>query len=173
MSQTAGSGRHSVHVVNVELRPISPDDKALLACWWGRLSPESQRQRFLAAHPRLTRAELRYFTEVDDHDHVAWLATTPGEPDRLLGVGRWIRLADHPDTAEFAIVVGDSFRGQSVGSALAERLAAEARARGVRRFTAAALADNVAVRRLLEGLGTTLERVPGGAVDEMLISLAA
>jgi RimJ/RimL family protein N-acetyltransferase len=173
MSHSPAGERSSVRRVYPVLRPIAPDDKALLALWWGRLSPASQRRRFLTAHPRLTQAELRYLTEVDGHDHVAWVATAPGEPHRLLGVGRWIRLPARPDTAEFAIVVGDPWQGRRIGSALAERLAAEARARGVRRFTATVLADNVAVQRLLARLGATLERVADGGVDEMLVQLAA
>jgi RimJ/RimL family protein N-acetyltransferase len=173
MSHTGGARGPSVEGVDPVLRPIAPDDKRLLAFAWDRLSPVTQRQRFLAAHPRLTRSELRYLTEVDGHDHVAWVATAPGEPHRLIGVGRWIRLPDRPDTAEFAIVVADPWQGRRIGSALAERLAAEARARGIRRFTATALSDNVAVRPLLARLGELLERVPGGGVDEILVQLAA
>jgi RimJ/RimL family protein N-acetyltransferase len=173
MSHTSARDAPSVERVDFALRPISPDDKAELAFRWSQLSPETQRRRFLVAHPRLSASELRYLTEVDGHDHVAWVATPADEPGRILGVARWIRLTDRPDTAEFAAVVGDDWQGQGVGLALTERLVAEARARGVRRLTATVLADNVPIRHLLEHAGTRLDGASQGAVDEVVVQLAA
>lgn len=155
------------------LRPIAPGDKAALAASWVHVSPESQRRRFLAPHPILSRRELEYFTEVDGHNHVAWVATPADDPAAILGVGRWVRLRDRPDAAEFAIVIGDSFHGQGIGSALLERLIDEALAHGIIAFTAEVLADNEPVRRLLARLGRTFARVSHGTVEELEVDLAA
>ena len=69
--------------VEVVIRPISPDDKPLLAEGIARLSARSARFRFLAPKNRLTSAELRYLTEIDGCDHMARL------PSGGCGCARW------------------------------------------------------------------------------------
>jgi RimJ/RimL family protein N-acetyltransferase len=147
----------------VAFRYIRPDDKDRLAEAFGHLSPESQYKRFLTSKPRLTASDLRYLTELDGFDHVAVLAVLADDPDAIVGVGRFVRLSDLPDTAEVAIVVGDEHQGQGLGRELGRRLADEARARSVRRFTATLLGDNVAAHRLFHAISDRLEgRVEGG-----------
>ena len=156
------------------VRPIRPDDKPLLARGLSELSELSVQRRFLSPKPHFTQAELRYLTEVDGEDHVALVAQRPGECYRLLGVGRWVRLADAPDTADVAIVVGDDWQGRGVGSMLAAALAEEARAKGIRRFTATILSDNVPAQRLLQKLTEQLQGGPrGGGTSELILDLAA
>jgi RimJ/RimL family protein N-acetyltransferase len=158
--------------VGFRLRPIEPADKAALAAAFDHLSPESRRLRFMSPKASLSAADLSYLTEVDGADHVAWVAVDAR--DRIIGVGRWVRDSRRPDTAEFAIVVGDRHQGQGIGSALAERLAAEARARGIARFTALVLADNVAVRRLMARIAAELHATHHDAgIDEVTVALAA
>ena len=84
----------------IEIRPIRPDDKDLLARGWALLSPQTQQQRFLTAKPRLTNADLRYLTEVDGAQHVALhcgyvVARVKARfPDQKVIVGRWGRGTD-------------------------------------------------------------------------------
>jgi RimJ/RimL family protein N-acetyltransferase len=155
------------------LRPIRPDDKRLLAHGTGGFSTETLTRRFLSPKNRLSAAELRYLTEVDGHRHVAYVAVLPHEPQRLIAVGRWVRLYDQPDTAEVAIVVADRWQARGVGSLLAAALADEARFRGLRRFTATMQADNLPAHRLMEKLTDRLERRHAGPLDEMSVELAA
>jgi RimJ/RimL family protein N-acetyltransferase len=147
----------------IEFRHIRPDDKENLASALERLSPESRHKRFLAPKPRFNATELRYLTEIDGFDHVAILAVLADDPDAIVGVGRFVRLRDLPDTAEVAIVVGDAYQGHGLGRELGRRLADEARERDVRRFTATLLGDNVAAHRLFHAISDRLEgRVEGG-----------
>src|SRR4028118_920098 len=76
--------------LRVLIRPIRADDKAELQRGLKRLSAETVYRRFLAAKPRLTSSELRYFTEVDNHDHIAPVAAEPHlpPPSALLHRGR-------------------------------------------------------------------------------------
>src|SRR6476659_143306 len=83
----------------VLIRPITADDKALLVRGMASLSPQSARLRFLAPKNRLSLAELRYLTEVDQVDHYALVAVLADDPTTLAGVGRWVRDRDHPDAA--------------------------------------------------------------------------
>src|SRR6478672_4031825 len=52
----------------VVLRPLEPGDRAPLLEIFSGLSPRSRRQRFLTPKTRLTEADLRQLTSVDDHD---------------------------------------------------------------------------------------------------------
>jgi protein lysine acetyltransferase len=159
--------------VDVRLRPISTDDKTALGMAYQRLSPLSRQRRFGSPKARLSERDLAYLTDVDGVDHVAWVAV--GDDGGIVGVGRWVRDRERPDTAEFAIVVGDPYQGQGIGRALAERLSAEARARGVSHFTALVQADNEPVRRLIARIAAQLEgrsAVQDG-MSELTFGLAA
>ena len=147
----------------IEFRHIRPDDKGNLSAALGRLSPESRYKRFLSPKPRFNAAELRYLTEIDGVDHAAILAVLADDPDAIVGVARYVRLRDLPDTAEVAIVVGDRFQGQGIARELGRMIADEARESGIRRFTATLLGDNAAAHRLFHSISDRLEgRVEGG-----------
>jgi RimJ/RimL family protein N-acetyltransferase len=158
----------------VLIRPIAASDKARLSAALARLSRETIHRRFLAAKPRLSSSELRYLTEVDGHNHIALVATLAANPDAIVAVARCVRLHDAPDTAEFAIVVGDPLQGRGLGSTLARELATAARSAGIRRFSATMQRENVAVRRLIRHFTATLEqdRLDRG-LREVVVELAA
>jgi RimJ/RimL family protein N-acetyltransferase len=154
-------------------RHIQPDDKGRLAAGLARLSPESRRRRFLMPKPRFSSSELRYLTEIDGFDHVAIVAIPFDDPDTFIAVGRFVRLREDPEAAEVAVVVGDPFQGRGLGRELGRRLADEARARGVRRFRATLLGDNVAAHRLFASISARLEERVEGGVREVVAELAA
>jgi protein lysine acetyltransferase len=153
--------------VAVLIRPVRPDDKALLAEGLRRLSERSAYRRFLGPKDRLTPDELRYFTEIDFQDHVAFVAVRPEQPDVLLGVGRWVRWESDPEVAEVAFVVADDLQHHGLGTALGEALAQAARERGVRRFTATMLPDNPAAHRLFARLAQHRETETHTGVHEV------
>jgi GNAT superfamily N-acetyltransferase len=159
----------------VSIRPIRADDKRLLADGLRRLSDESVHRRFLTPKRSFSKGELRYLTEIDAVDHVALIAVDPtAEGDGLVAVGRFVRLAEDPEAAEIAIVVGDDWHGRGVGSLLGGHLAHAARNRGIKRFTATMAAGNKPAHRLMAKLTSNLEqRHAGGGVDELVLDLAA
>jgi RimJ/RimL family protein N-acetyltransferase len=160
--------------ITVNVRSIRAQDKDALSDALAHLSPASVHARFLGPKSRFSASELRYLTEVDGHDHVALVAEIDGEPGAIAGVGRWVRLPEAPDTAEFAIVVGDPLQGQGLGAILADDLVAIAKAHGIRRFTATALSENAAIVRIMQRLSNHLERHHSGlGVSELSIDLAA
>ena len=156
------------------IRPIEPGDKERLVNGLRQLSEESIRKRFLAAKPRFTKAELRYLTEVDGVNHIALVAVLEDDPDQLVAVARCVRLPDRPGTAEMAIVVGDPWQGQGLGTAMTRELADAAVAVGIRRFAATMLGDNEPARRLMRTFSRRLEesRIAGG-LREMTVELVA
>jgi len=137
---------------SVLVRPARPDDRALLLAGFERLGPESRYRRFLAPMVVLSDDDVTYLTNVDHHDHEA-LAALDAETGEGVGVARFVRSAERPDTAEFAITVIDDWQGRGVGTLLLDRLAERARAEGIVRFSALLLAENREMLELLEGLG--------------------
>jgi RimJ/RimL family protein N-acetyltransferase len=153
--------------VDVEIRPIRPDDKRLLAEGMRHLSERSAYQRFLSPKHSLSAAELRYLTEVDFRDHVAFVAVPADQPDVLVGVGRWVRLTADPEVAEIAFVVADDLQRCGLGTALGEALADAARERGVKRFVATMLPDNLGAHRLFAQVAQERETSRSGILDEL------
>ena len=157
----------------VLIRPIRADDKALLVRGMASLSPRSARLRFLAPKNHLTVAELRYLTEVDHVDHYALVAVLADDPSAMAGVGRWVRDAEHPERAEVAVVVGDCYQGQGLGTTLGIALADGARALGVGHFTATMLPENTAAQRLFAHISGRLSTRLHGGNYELVADLAA
>jgi GNAT superfamily N-acetyltransferase len=155
------------------VRPIRPGDKDLLADGLARLSDDSRHKRFLSPKPRFTDAELRYLTEVDGIDHVAYVALRGDAPMELVGVARLVRDKDDPARAEIAVTVGDCWQRRGIGRMLGDRLAMAARDRDVRWLTATMAADNVAAHHLFDHVSTQLHLERDGAVDELWADLAA
>lgn len=152
----------------VTIRPIRPDDAERLRRSHERLSAESQYRRFMSSKPTLTSADARYLVAIDGCDHYALVATTP-EPDgeAIVGVARFVRLPANPATAEFAIVVGDAWQRQGLAGELLGRLADAAVTRGVDRFEAIVLADNLPIQMLIRDLadGPVTRHLDGNVLD--------
>ena len=157
----------------VLLRPIRADDKRRLGAAFSRLSPETQTLRFLGPKPRLTTADLRYLTEIDGADHVALVAVLAHRPAIIVGVGRFVRSAEDPEAAEVAVVIGDPWQQQGLGRHMGLALADLARRRGIRRFTASMLSENVAAHRLFAGISARLHAEHHHGVEELVAELAA
>lgn len=156
----------------VEIRPIAPDDGPSLGAAYERMSDETKYRRFMAVKPHLTGSDLRYLTNIDGARHVALVATPVGQPDQILGVARFVRLPNEPDVAEFAIVVGDPYQRDGLGSALMEQLARAAVRCGVKRFIGTMLAENTPAHKLTRRLaGELASERHFGPVDELEVEL--
>lgn len=142
--------------LTVRVRPVQLEDEPLLAAIFDGLSPASRFARYLAPKRELSGKELRYFADIDHHDHEALIAVTRsrGEP---IGVARFVRDPNDASSADVAIEVVDNWQDRGVGSMLAARLAARARSENVTHLTALMAADNRRSQRLLAKMGTASE----------------
>jgi len=141
----------------VVIRPILPEDSERLIEAFARLSEESRYRRFGTPVRHLTDDQVRYLTEIDYDDHMAWVALDPaaaGEPG--LGVARYVRIPGEPTVAEAAVTVVDSHQGLGLGSILLGVLGLSAVAHGIRTFRAYVLEENQAVQDLFVGMGATI-----------------
>lgn len=153
------------------IRPIGPADRARLNEGFESASPGSIFLRFLSPQPRLSSRQLDYLTAVDHVHHEALIAVDP-ETGQSFGTARYIRDDDDPETAEFAVGVGDRWMRIGLGTALLSELATRARAAGIVRFTGLIHRDNTAIKRLVEKVAGAYEtRSAGPGTLEVTVDL--
>jgi RimJ/RimL family protein N-acetyltransferase len=164
---------YRLHDHDLAIREIRADDGRRLQAAHAQLSAEAQYRRFLGPKPVLSASDARYLAEVDGCAHFALVATPADDPEVIIAVARFVRLADDPTAAEFAIVVGDPYQSRGLGTEMMLELIQAARERGVQRFLATILAGNRAalslVRRLSAGAGVERRR---GVLIEIEFDLA-
>jgi len=141
----------------MHLRPLRPDDAEAIQRFQEAQSERSAYFRFFAPVRRLTERELNRLTHLDQHDRVALLAVRPGVDDEgrpredVLGVARYDKITGAE--AEVAFNIADAMQGKGLGSVLLEHVAAAARERGVRRFTADVLPQNSSMLAVFRDAG--------------------
>lgn len=140
----------------VLIRQVQGADAPLLADGFARLSATSRWMRFLTPKKELSPAELRYFTDVDHHDHEALGALR--RDGRGVGIARYIRQAGDACAADIAVTVVDAWQGRGLGTELLVQLSDRARQEGIHRFTALVAAENEAVAGLLRTMRASLVR---------------
>ena len=146
----------------VLVRHIRPDDADELRRAFARLSPASRYRRFFGGVGALSEETLRYLTDVDGVNHVAFIVATISpdlKTETGLGVGRFIRSTEDPAVAEAAVTVVDDAQRKGLGRLLLMTLADAARERGVERFRADVLSSNAPMLRMLEEAGAVRVRV--------------
>lgn len=78
------------------------------------------------------------------------------DPSRGVGVARYIRDAENPESAEFAIVVLDDYQGLGAGTLLLESLIRRARSNGIRYLNGITFPENIKLQRLLRKFETRI-----------------
>src|SRR5262249_28430107 len=143
----------------LHLRPIRPDDEALLQAFARRLTPEDVRMRFHGPLRELSHELAARLTQIDYDREMAFLLLDGKE---LLGVGR---LAADPgfEQAEFALVVASDRQERGYGSLLLNHVLHYARARGIKRVFGQVLRENHKMLEFTKRLGFQRE---GGHVGE-------
>jgi RimJ/RimL family protein N-acetyltransferase len=133
----------------VTIRAIRPDDKKRMAEAFKNLESGSIYARFFGFKSELTDEELKTATEVDFEKTVALVVTIPagGGKETIIGAGRYI-MYDPPNDlrrAEIAFTVEEDYQGQGIASSILRHLIHIAREKGVSRFEADVLAENMAM----------------------------
>ncbi len=143
----------------IQARAVSPEDEALLADFFDRVSDEDRRFRFLSPRKHLTHEQLTPLVDVDHDRTESFIALDPVDG----GVVAHAMLACDAalDTAEVAIAVCSSWRGRGVGWAMLDLVGEAARQRGVRRVIAIEDRDNHAAIELEREKGFAPHAVEG------------
>jgi acyl-CoA synthetase (NDP forming)/RimJ/RimL family protein N-acetyltransferase len=143
------------------LRPILPGDAdALVSFYDERVSAESKYMRFFAPYPKLSERDVQRFTRVDHVDRVAFVVTLAGQ---IIATGRYDKI--DAEQAEVAFLVEDAHQGRGVAQLLLEHLAQAGRERGLARFVADVLPENVRMIQIFREAGYKVE---GGFEDGVM-----
>lgn len=148
------------------LRPVLPGDNERVVHGPVQFSSETLYRRFQSTRTP-TRALMTYLFEVDYVDHFVWVMTD-GADGPVVADARFVRDEADPTVAEVAFIVGDDYQGRGVGTFLMDAVSVAARSDGVRRFTARVLADNIAMRAILDKYGARWHRDDLGVVTTVV-----
>jgi acetyltransferase len=144
------------------IRPIRPEDEPLMVRFHEKLSERSVYLRYFQplklslriAHERLTRI---CFIDYDrEMALVAVHREAPDGPEEIVAVGRLSRLHG-VNEAECAVLVGDNYQRQGLGSELFRRLLDFARAERIGRLVSTMLPENLEMRAICAHLGFRVE----------------
>jgi acetyltransferase len=133
---------HSELIDGITIRPLRNGEASAVQAVFDRLGPRSRLLRFGGAKTVLTAYDLEHLARVDGEHHVL-VALVEGEP---IGIARLVR---DGESAEVAVEVADEWQSRRVGTLLMKRLAADARAAGIRTLHAVVDPDNTASRALM------------------------
>ena len=128
------------------IRPIEPEDAALLERLFYRLSPETVYRRFFQTVTKPDPKMCQWLATVDHGKREALVAVD--ENGEIMGVARYDRTPG-TDEAEVAVLVEDAWQHHGIGSELMRELGQLASSRGVTAFTAVMLGDNRPVVRFV------------------------
>ena len=151
------------------IRPVVPGDRLALERLHDEASDDAVRWRFFTTNRATGR---QYADHLSDPymslDTIALVAEYDGE---VVAVGSAEITATQ--TAEVAFLVADVAHGLGFGTLLLEHLAAAARDRGIRRFTAEVLSDNGAMAAVFRDAGFDQHSTMGGGVNSLELDTAA
>jgi acetyltransferase len=137
----------------VLLRAIRPEDEPMEAEFFQSLSAETKKFRFFASITNVTHEMLIRYTQIDyDREMVIVGEGNENAVKKIFGVARVI--ADpYNESAEFAIVVGDPWQKQGLGTKLMEHMLEIVKKRGIKKLYAFTLPDNELMLHLFEKYG--------------------
>jgi RimJ/RimL family protein N-acetyltransferase len=152
------------------VRPLRRGERGAVAAVFAGLSERSRFFRFLAPVRELAPRQLEHLADVGCCGREAVVATEPATAAPV-GIARYVRDDERPDTAEVAFEVVDAWQGRGVGTRLAQALARRAARDGVHRFEATVASDNTRALALLRSLGPVERAVRDGTTLELTIAL--
>jgi GNAT superfamily N-acetyltransferase len=130
------------------IRIIDAGDKEYLQAALTMMTNESRRLRFFSSVKKLTEKELEFFTEVDQHNHLAFVGIY--DDKYPAGSIRCIRNLERPEYAELAITIVDEFHHHGLGYRMLEILATAAIKEKITHLYGDFHTSNVNILKLLE-----------------------
>ncbi|EIL91250.1 MULTISPECIES: GNAT family N-acetyltransferase [Rhodanobacter] len=142
------------------LRAIEPGDVAAMQRCFTRLSPEDVRRRFLHAMSELSTPMAQRLCRIDPAIETAYvLMDESATPAEMRGVGR-IYVDEALASAEFSVLVEQSWSRRGLGALLMQRLVNDCRRRGLAELWGYVLMENRPMLELCRELGFTQRMIP-------------
>ncbi|MGD8565722.1 MAG: bifunctional acetate--CoA ligase family protein/GNAT family N-acetyltransferase [Candidatus Bathyarchaeota archaeon] len=151
----------------VVFRPIKPEDELLLRNLFQSFSEETIRFRFFQLIKDMPHETLTRYCNVDYNREIAIVAEEKEDSRRIIGVSRLI-VQPGQNSGEFAVVVGDEWHGQGLGSKLVDHIIQIAKDIGLEMMCGDILKGNLKMTRLCTKKGFDLEPVDEDTVKAVL-----
>jgi acetyltransferase len=142
----------------VFVRPIRPEDEALLRGFFARVTAEDLRLRFFAPVRDLSHVFIARLTQLDYARANAFVAIDEASGE-MIGSVRLHADANY-ERAEYAVIVRSDLKGHGLGWALMALMLDYARAEGLRFIEGQVLRENTAMLKLCAELGFTIANDP-------------
>ncbi|HXY89498.1 MAG TPA: bifunctional acetate--CoA ligase family protein/GNAT family N-acetyltransferase [Xanthobacteraceae bacterium] len=133
------------------VRPIKPEDEAMLRQFLEKVSMQDLRLRFFAPIKEFSSLFIARLTQIDYARAMALVAVDKiaGE---ILGVVR-LHIDANFEAGEYAVLVRSDLKGQGLGWKLMELIIAYAKSEGLQRIEGEVLAENVSMLQMCQELG--------------------
>ena len=159
----------------VTIRPILPEDEALLVKFHHVLSEQSVLMRYLKPmmlQERVMHERLSRLSHVDYDREIALVAETTDEKGErlLMGIIRLSRI-HATNEARLSILIGDPYQGIGLGKELVHRAVEVAKNERMSRLNAILTADNQRMIRIFEQLGFQVRPVENEKLLAAIIEL--
>jgi acetyltransferase len=151
----------------VVLRPVKPEDETLFQELFKSLSEDTMRFRFFQIIKDVTHEFLTRLCNIDYDREMAIVAETEQDKKRIIGA---VRLIAEPgrNSGEFAVVVGDEWQGQGLGSKLLDYVIDIGKDIKLEEIYGYVASDNVKMIHLCASKGFKTEPVEEGVAKAVL-----
>jgi acetyltransferase len=143
--------------MSVIIRPIRPEDEALVRAFFPKISDKDLRLRFFATVRELSHAFISRLTQLDYSRAIAFIAIAR-ETREMLGAVHLHADANY-DIGEFAILVRSDLKGRGLGWMLMQIMLEYARSEGLSVVAGQVLHDNHTMLKMCEELGFEIEHI--------------
>jgi acetyltransferase len=149
------------------VRPIKPEDEAFFSELFKSLSEETMRLRFFQIIKDVTHETLTRYCNIDYDREIALVAEIQQEKRKIIGA---VRLIIEPgrNCGEFAVVVGDQWQGQGLGSKLLDYIIQIGKDVKLETIYGFVIRDNVKMIHLCRKKGFEIEPTEEGIVKAVL-----
>jgi GNAT superfamily N-acetyltransferase len=141
------------------VRPVAPGDEAALQAFFGHVSPEDLRFRFLSTVKQVGGDRLREMTEVDHHRTESFVAIDPRSEDVIATA--MLACDDAMAVGEVAISIRQDFKSRGVSWELLGHVTRFAQAQGVVRLQSIEDRSNLSAIQLEREMGFASRAVAG------------
>jgi len=136
------------------VRPLRPEDDALLRAFFAKVSHEDLRLRFFSAVREFSHAFIARMVQLDYARAMALAAIDPASGE-MLGAVRLLADADY-EAGEYAIMVRSDLKGAGLGWALMQTMIDYARWQGLARIEGQVLRENTTMLSMCRQLGFSI-----------------
>jgi acetyltransferase len=139
---------------SIFVRPVRPDDEAMVRAFFGKVTMEDVRLRFFAPVRDFSHAFIARLTQIDYARAIALVAIDPAGGE-MLGAVRLHADANF-DTGEYAILVRSDLKGRGLGWALMQIIIEYARWLGLKCIEGQVLRENTTMLAMCRELGFSI-----------------